>query len=340
MNHPMNDSSTESAIWLDLVGANQGWLKRCRAAASGNPTALAELTDDSSPAARALQTGDTRTARPPTEDPLAAPPISYDWQVAANIRSLTRALVGQLDARDGVAAAFRIAHQANLVSDAEIPPTPGPTASTDEDGDPTGIGDAVTRVMQEIRRRRHDRARPFVELLALDLTGHFPTTVDTVTVPVVFAGDTRDAVGLGATGVGATGKLILELSSNGPPPASTPIRAICAFSAPTVDSRPASAKHGPVRHRASRPRASLGRSVSALTRPNQLPASAAAHSRPPSPSHSPNSPHTNGSGAAFNRATSTLAVRLPPPSPTTPERSPESRDSTERWRPRPTRDFV
>ena len=217
MNHPMNDSSTESAIWLDLVGANQGWLKRCRAAASGNPTALAELTDDSSPAARALQTGDTRTARPPTEDPLAAPPISYDWQVAANIRSLTLALVGQLDARDGVAAAFRIAHQANLVSDAEIPPAPGPTASTDEDGYPTGIGDAVTRVMQEIRRRRHDRARPFVELLALDLTGHFPTTVDTVTVPVVFAGDTRDAVGLGATGVGATGKLILELSSNGPP---------------------------------------------------------------------------------------------------------------------------
>jgi hypothetical protein len=217
MNHPMNDSSTESAIWLDLVGANQGWLKRCRAAASGNPTALAELTDDSSPATRALQTGDTRTAQPPTGDPLAAPPVSYDWQVAANIRSLTLALVGQLDARDGVAAAFRLAYQANLASDAEIPATPDPTASTDEEGDPTGIGDAVTRVMQEIRSRRHDQARPFVELLALDLTGHFPTTVDTVTVPVVFAGDTRDAFGLGSTGVGATGKLILELSSSGPP---------------------------------------------------------------------------------------------------------------------------
>jgi hypothetical protein len=69
MSHPMNDSSTESAIWLDLVGANQGWLKRCRAAASGNPTALAELTDDNSPAARALHAGVTRTAPAPTGDP-------------------------------------------------------------------------------------------------------------------------------------------------------------------------------------------------------------------------------------------------------------------------------
>jgi hypothetical protein len=66
MNHPMSDLSTESAIWLDLVGANQGWLKRCRAAASGNPTAIAELTDDSSPGVRALQAGDTRTAPAPT----------------------------------------------------------------------------------------------------------------------------------------------------------------------------------------------------------------------------------------------------------------------------------
>jgi hypothetical protein len=98
MNHPMNDSSNESAIWLDLVGANQGWLKRCRAAASGNPTALAELTDDNSPAARALQAGVTRTAAAPTEDPLA-PLVSYDWQVALAIRSLTLALAGQLDPR-------------------------------------------------------------------------------------------------------------------------------------------------------------------------------------------------------------------------------------------------
>ncbi len=217
MNHPMNDSSTESAIWLDLVGANQGWLKRCRAAASGNPTAIAELTDDSSPVARALQAGDSRNAPPPTGDPLAAPLVSYDWQVAAAIRSLTLALAGQLDAREAVDPVFRLAHQANLASDAEIPRAPGPTASTDEDGDPTGIGDAITRVMQEIRSGRHERARPFVELLALDLTGNFPSAVDTITVPVVFAGDTRDAFGLGATRVGATGKLILELLASGPP---------------------------------------------------------------------------------------------------------------------------
>ena len=93
MNHPMNDSSNESAIWLDLVGANQGWLKRCRAAASGNPTALAELTDDSSPAARALQAGVTRTAPAPTEDPLA-PLVSYDWQVAAS-HSLSHPCAGR-----------------------------------------------------------------------------------------------------------------------------------------------------------------------------------------------------------------------------------------------------
>jgi hypothetical protein len=61
----MKDSSVESAIWLDLVGANQGWLKRCRAAVSGDPTALAELANDS-PAARALQSGDTPRQRPPT----------------------------------------------------------------------------------------------------------------------------------------------------------------------------------------------------------------------------------------------------------------------------------
>src|SRR6188474_755062 len=100
MNHPMDDSPSQSAIWLDLVGANQGWLKRCRAAASGNPTAIAELTDDSSPPARALQAGDTRTAPAPTDDPLAAPLVSWDWQVATNLRSLTLALAGQLDASD------------------------------------------------------------------------------------------------------------------------------------------------------------------------------------------------------------------------------------------------
>ena len=82
---------------------------------------------------------------------------------------------------------------------------------------PTELDGAITGVMQEIRSRRHDQARPFVELLALDLTGNFPTTVDTITVPVVFAGDTRDAFGPGATGVGATGKLVLELLSSGPP---------------------------------------------------------------------------------------------------------------------------
>ena len=213
MNHPMSDSSTESAILLDLVGANQGWLKRCRAAASGNPTAIAELTDESSPAARALQAGDTRTAPAPTGDPLA-PLVSYDWQVAATIRSLTLALAGQLDAREAVDAVFRLAHQAHLASGDEMGPTPG---LADENPDPADLGGAFAPVMQEIRRRRHDQARPFVELLALDLTGNFPTTVDTITVPVVFAGDTRDAFGLGATGVGATGKLVLELLSSGPP---------------------------------------------------------------------------------------------------------------------------
>ena len=70
--------------------------------------------------------------------------------------------------------------------------------------------------MQEIRSR-HDQPRSFVELLALDLTGNFPATVDTITVPVVFTGDARDAFAPGPTGVGATGKLILELLSSGPP---------------------------------------------------------------------------------------------------------------------------
>ena len=217
MNHPMNDSSTESAIWLDLVGANQGWLKRCRAAASGNPTALAELTDDNSPAARALHAGVTRTAPAPTGDPLA-PLVSYDWQVAVAMRSLTLALAGQLHPREGVDAIIRLADQANLASGADTPPTSGPADTTDEDAYPAGIDHAVTGVMREIRSRRHDQARPFIELLALDLTGNFPTTVvDTITVPVVFAGDTRDAFGPGATGVGATGKLTLELLSSGPP---------------------------------------------------------------------------------------------------------------------------
>jgi hypothetical protein len=215
MNNPMDDSSIESAIWLDLVGANQGWLKRCRAAASGNPTAIAELTDDSSPAARALQAGDTRIAPAPTGDPLA-PLVSYNWQVAATVRSLTLAVAGQLGAREGVDPVFRLAHQANLASGPEIPPTLGPAASTDEDADPAGIGGAITGVMQEIRSRRHDQARPFVELLALDLSGNFPATVDTVTVPVVFAGDIRDALGPGASGVGSNGKLVLELLSSGP----------------------------------------------------------------------------------------------------------------------------
>jgi hypothetical protein len=215
MNHPMSDSSTESAIWLDLVGANQGWLKRCRAAASGNPTAIAELTDDSSPGVRALQAGDTRTAPAPAGDPLA-PLVSYDWQVAANIRSLALALAGQLDAREGVDAGFRLAYQAHLSSGAETPPTTNPAASTDKDTDSTGLGGAITGVMQEIRSRRHDQARPFVELLALDLSGNFPTTVDSVTVPVVFAGDIRDAFGPETSGVGSNGKLVLELLSSGP----------------------------------------------------------------------------------------------------------------------------
>jgi hypothetical protein len=207
----MKDSSVESAIWLDLVGANQGWLKRCRAAVSGDPTALAELANDS-PAARALQSGDTRTAPASTDDPLA-PLVSYDWHVADIIRSLTLALAGQIDARDAVEPVFRFARQANLAAGTENRPTPGPA---DEDADPADMGDAITRVLEEIRSRRHDEARPFVELLALDLTGNFPTTVDAVTVPVVFAGDIRDAFGPGASGVGATGKLVLELLSSGP----------------------------------------------------------------------------------------------------------------------------
>jgi hypothetical protein len=148
--------------------------------------------------------------------------VSYDWQVAVAIRSLTLALAGQLDPREGVDAIVRIADQANLASGADTPPTSGPADTTDEDAYPAGIDGAVTGVMREIRSRRHDQARPFVELLALDLTGNFPTTVDTITVPVVFAGDTRDAfgpgaTGVGATGVGATGKLTLELLSSGPP---------------------------------------------------------------------------------------------------------------------------
>jgi hypothetical protein len=211
----VNDSSTESAIWLDLVGANQGWLKRCRAAASGNPTALAELTDDNSPAARSLQAGVTRTAPAPTGDPLA-PLVSYDWQVAVAIRSLILALAGELDPREGVDAVVRLADQANLASGAGTPPTSVPADTTDEDAYPAGIDSAASGVMREIRSR-HDQARPFVELLALDLTGNFPTTVDTITVPVVFAGDTRDAFGPSGTGVGATGKLTLELMSSGPP---------------------------------------------------------------------------------------------------------------------------
>src|SRR6478752_9395360 len=204
MNHPMNDSSNESAIWLDLVGANQGWLKRCRAAASGNPTALAELTDDSSPAARALQAGVTRTAPAPTEDPLG-PLVSYDWQVALAIRSLTLALAGQLDPREGIDAIVRVAGQANLAFDADSSSTPGPTGSTVDAVHPTGIDGAIAGVMQEIRSR-HDQPRSFVELLALDLAGNFPATVDTITVPVVFTGDARDAFAPGPTGVGATGK--------------------------------------------------------------------------------------------------------------------------------------
>jgi hypothetical protein len=215
MNHPMSGSSSASAIWLDLVGANQGWLKRCRAAISGSPTAIAELADDS-PAARALQAGVTRTAPAPTGD-LLAPLVSYDWQVAAAIRSLTLALTGQLDPREGVDAIIRLADQANLTSGAEAPATPSSADTTHEDAYPAGIDGALTEVMQEIGSRPHDHARPFVELLALDLTGNFPTTVDTVTVPVVFAGDTRDAFGPRATGVGATGKLTLELLSSGPP---------------------------------------------------------------------------------------------------------------------------
>jgi hypothetical protein len=217
MNHPMDDSPSQSAIWLDLVGANQGWLKRCRAAASGNPTAIAELTDDSSPPARALQAGDTRTAPAPTDDPLAAPLVSWDWQVATNLRSLTLALAGQLDASDGVAAAFRLAHQANLASSTEIQPPPGEATDPSKDGNATELHRAITDVMQEIRSRSHDAAQPFVELLALDLTGDFPSTVDTITMPVVFAGDTRDVLGAGTPGVGATGKLVLELLTSGPP---------------------------------------------------------------------------------------------------------------------------
>jgi Tfp pilus assembly protein PilV len=216
MNPPVNDSSTDSAIWLDLVGANQGWLKRCRAAASGNPTALAELTDDNSPAARALHTGVTRTAPAPTGDPLA-PLVSYDWQVAIALRSLTLALAGQLDPREGVDAIFRLADQANLAHGAGTPTTSASADTTAEDAYPAGIDDAVTGVMREIRSRHHNQASPFVELLALDLSGNFPSTVDTITVPVVFAGDTRDALGPGGTGGGATGKLTLELLSGGPP---------------------------------------------------------------------------------------------------------------------------
>src|SRR5215218_5321285 len=184
MNRPMNDWSTESAIWLDLVGASQGWLKRCRAAASGNPTALAELTDDNSPAARALQASVTRTAPPPTGDPLA-PLESYDWQVAVAIRSLTLALAGQLDPREGIDAIVRLAGEANLASGVDTQPTPGPADTAHADAYPTEIDDAVTSVMKEIRSRRHDQARPFVELLALDLSGNFPTTLDAITVPVV-----------------------------------------------------------------------------------------------------------------------------------------------------------
>jgi hypothetical protein len=119
------------------VGANQGWLKRCRAAASGNPTALAELTDDSSPAARALQAGGTRTAPAPAGDPLA-PLVSYDWQVAVSIRSLTLALAAQLDPREGVDAIVRLTDQANLASGADTPSTPGLADTADEDANQLG----------------------------------------------------------------------------------------------------------------------------------------------------------------------------------------------------------
>ena len=136
--------------------------------------------------------------------------------MALAIRSLTLALAGHLDPREGIDAIVRLAGQANLAFDADSSSTPGPTGSTVDAVHPTGIDGAIAGVMQEIRSR-HDQPRSFVELLALDLTGNFPATVDTITVPVVFTGDARDAFAPGPTGVGATGKLILELLSSGPP---------------------------------------------------------------------------------------------------------------------------
>jgi hypothetical protein len=193
--------------------------------------------------------------------------------------------------------------------------------------------------MQEIGSRPHDHARPFVELLALDLTGNFPTTVDTVTVPVVFAGDTRDAFGPRATGVGATGKLTLELLSSGPPGLHPNPGNMCFLRADTgfaTSIRQAWA-YAPTRLKTACITWTLRLGTDAAQPVSSINGGSLG---PPSPSQSTNSPPINGSAAAFNRVTSTRAVRLPPPSPTRPERSPESRGSTQRWQPPPAPDFV
>ena len=158
-------------------------------------------------------------------------------------------------------------------------------------------------------------------------------------MPVVFAGDTRDAFGLGATGVGATGKLILEVLSSGPPGLHPNPRNMCFLRADTgftASIRQAWAC-APLRLKAAcitwtlRLGTDAAPPVTSIRGGSLAAAVAVALNELTTP---------RGSDAASNRATSTPAVRLPLPSPTRLERSPESRDSTERWRLPPTRDFV
>lgn len=225
MNGRNNRATTgDSAVWLELVGSKQGWLERCRRAVSGDPVALAELKDDNSAAAEALSAADTRTA-PQAGDLLLAPVGGYDWYVAQVIRGVALALAepdlynrqASLQALDGYIKHARLAsaepNSAHAISSpVDLPDTStsGFVAAEDEVGDRVPL-DAGT----------------FAELLSAELRMQFPSTIDSVTVPVLFAGDTARLTGQNLSGAGATGKLTIERLAGGPPGLHADPRSMC-----------------------------------------------------------------------------------------------------------------
>jgi WD40 repeat protein len=204
------EGGASARVAVELVGSDQGWLSRCRDAARGNSSAVAELQRNDSVEALALITrGDHRVKA--AGDPLLTEVTSFDWVAAAAMRDLALGVAGVLEPSAAAAPLLGHCETAGLLS-----------AGLRTTGSREPAGQAESSPAQRIAAYLDTvdaPGRAFVTLMLAELQhkGRAKTTAH-VTVPVLFGGEATEAVDAdGRTAPGASGHLTLERLASGPP---------------------------------------------------------------------------------------------------------------------------